>query len=106
MPIDRSRYPKNWKAIAFKIKQAADWHCEECGLDCSPALTALIENRSLRAKRTLTVHHQDYNPGNNEESNLIALCSGCHLKKHTNKRGNISAGQLNMFTHEQPAQKT
>ena len=29
MPMDRKRYPKDWKQIAFEIKQEADWKCEE-----------------------------------------------------------------------------
>lgn len=28
----------------------------------------------------LTVHHIDYNPQNEEDDNLIALCQRCHLK--------------------------
>lgn len=96
MPIDRSRYPKNWQSIALAIKTQANWKCRKCGLDCTPEP---IADRSLKAKRTLTVHHQDYNPGNNHPDNLIALCCACHLKKHSGKRGNISLGQLNLFRH-------
>lgn len=94
MPMDRSRYPKNWNEIALAIKDCASWHCQECGLDCTPIK---ISDRSLKAKHTLTVHHQDYDPANNHPSNLIALCSACHLRKHINKRGNISRGQLSIF---------
>lgn len=97
MPMDRSRYPRNWESIAFVIKHKADWKCQECGLDCTPIK---ISDRSLRAKKTLTVHHQDYNPENNHESNLIALCSACHLRKHLRKKGNISKGQLSLFSDE------
>jgi len=95
MPMDRSRYPKNWNAIALKIKEASDWKCQECGLDCKRTDEPL--DRSSKAKRTLTVHHQDCDPSNNHLSNLIALCSACHLRKHAGGRGNISKGQLPLF---------
>ena len=90
MPMDRKRYPKNWESIALAIKTQAHWQCQECGLDCTPAP---IADRSLKAKKTLTVHHQDHNPANNHPDNLIALCSACHLRRHSRKRRNISIGQ-------------
>ena len=31
-------------------------------------------------RRKLQVHHIDYNKKNNNESNLISLCNGCHGK--------------------------
>jgi predicted HNH restriction endonuclease len=96
MPIDYSRYPSNWKDISMQIKTHSQWRCKECGLDCDPQ-KHLELNRSERARHTLTVHHQDYNPENNNLSNLIALCSACHLKKHIRRKGNISKGQLNLF---------
>lgn len=99
MPMDRSRYPKNWKEIADGVKRESNWKCEECGLDCFPYMTTRL-NRSEMAKRTLTVHHQDYNPANNERDNLIALCSACHLRKHQGKRGNVSQGQFSLFEVE------
>jgi len=30
-------------------------------------------------KVVLTVHHIDFDPSNNDESNLLALCARCHL---------------------------
>jgi hypothetical protein len=100
MPMDRSRYPDNWKEIAARVKDEARWRCEDCSLDCHPISHAKLD-RSERARRTLTVHHQDYNPANNDRSNLIALCSACHLTKHLRKRGNVTDGQLSLFTHGQ-----
>lgn len=34
MTWDRSLYPDNWEQIAHDVKQAANWHCEECGRPC------------------------------------------------------------------------
>jgi len=71
MPIDKSLYPTNWPEIAQREKDRAGWVCEQCGADCF----------TPRDRRTvLTVHHIDHDPQNNDPSNLIALCSVCHLK--------------------------
>lgn len=34
MPMDRKRYQKDWKQIAFEVKQEAGWRCERCGRGC------------------------------------------------------------------------
>jgi hypothetical protein len=34
MPTDRSLYPKDWDEIATKVKDEANWHCEQCGRMC------------------------------------------------------------------------
>lgn len=96
MPMDLSRYPRNWKEIAIAVKEAANWKCQQCGIDCSDP-KQWRGDRHLQALFTLTVHHSDYNPENNSPENLIALCSGCHLAKHQGRRGNISPGQLSLF---------
>ena len=31
MPMDRKRYPKDWRRIAARVKEEADWKCEVCG---------------------------------------------------------------------------
>jgi 5-methylcytosine-specific restriction endonuclease McrA len=98
MPMDKSRYPENWNAIALGIKESAGWKCQRCDQQCLKPTDSTSElSRSQVAKRTLTVHHSDYCPENNAVSNLIALCSGCHLTKHSYRRGNVSLGQLTLF---------
>jgi len=62
------KYPDNWKEIARKVKERAGWRCENCGKYHNP-----------KERRTLTVHHIDRNPSNNEPWNLVALCQRCHL---------------------------
>ena len=32
MPMDKSKYPQDWKQIALEVKERANWTCEECGL--------------------------------------------------------------------------
>lgn len=75
MPMEKHRYPANWKEIATAVKDAAGWKCEECGKQCRKPGEPFDTHR-----RTLTVHHIDHVPENCDPSNLIALCAPCHLK--------------------------
>lgn len=75
MPMDKARYPENWKQIAAEVKEAAGWRCQQCGKQCRRPGEKLDTHR-----RTLTVHHKDHRPENSERGNLIALCAPCHLK--------------------------
>lgn len=63
-----SLYPPDWPKISQRIKALAAWCCEGCHVKHGPS------------PFMLTVHHIDYNPQNNADDNLIALCQRCHLK--------------------------
>jgi 5-methylcytosine-specific restriction endonuclease McrA len=65
----RPQYPNDWAAIATAIKARAGWRCEHCHHPHDPD-----------AGYTLTVHHIDGNPFNNDPSNTRALCQRCHLR--------------------------
>jgi hypothetical protein len=91
-----SNYSADWPAITLSKKQAANWTCEECGLKCLAPNSKSNLSLSDRKKLELSVHHQNYNPLDNSPSNLIALCSRCHLGKHQRRRGNITPGQLTL----------
>ncbi|MEA5511812.1 HNH endonuclease [Crocosphaera sp. UHCC 0190] len=96
---NKDRYPDNWNEIALRVKIKANWTCAKCQLECIPNgadFRTEIMGRSLRAQLTLTVHHSDYDPSNNHPSNLIPLCSACHLYMHRGRRKNISPGQLKL----------
>ena len=103
MPMDLSLYPKNWATIAYSVKEAAGWQCQECGRDCvKPGENPLnfakrvlhtvqpeigfVGMRSLGElfahpqKWVLNACHLDQNPANNEPANLRAMCCPCHLK--------------------------
>lgn len=103
MPIDLSRYPKNWRAIATEVKNRADWHCENCQRPCRRPgeswddLEARVENRWKVYEKidteefgvvevpkfnrfTLTVAHLNHIPEDCRLENLRALCSVCHLR--------------------------
>ena len=75
MPMDKKRYPANWKQIAAAVKEAAGWRCQQCGKQCRRPGEKLDTHQ-----RTLTVHHIDHQPENCEPANLIALCAPCHLR--------------------------
>ena len=75
MPMDKARYPANWKEIALDIKTAAGWRCSGCGMKCREPGEKFDTH-----KRTLTVHHIDHQPENCSRENLIALCAPCHLR--------------------------
>lgn len=100
MPIDPKRYPKNWNQIATSVKEAAGWRCQHCQRLClrsgekPSSLT-----RSEWTKATLSVHHANFTPEDNQPENLITLCTPCHLALHSraNKRSNVSPGQLSLW---------
>ena len=71
MPIDLSRYPKNWRTIARQVKSTAGWRCEQCGHLHDPA-----------AGYSLAVDHIRGDPRNSCSWNLVALCQRCHLSLH------------------------
>ena len=94
-----SRYPKNWTEIALKVKETAQWKCSKCGLEClKPSDDVSKLSKSERMRKTLVVHHSNHKPEDNRIENLIPLCSGCHLSYHSGKRGNVSLGQLELFS--------
>ena len=70
MPMDRSRYPANWAEIAWKVKEAAGWKCEKCGI-------AHMSDGTMGS--CLTVHHPNLDV-ENPDAEMEALCARCHLK--------------------------
>lgn len=93
MPMDRSLYPDSWESIATKVKEEADWHCEECGRPCrrpGQSFTDFafvliddgwqIESLDHPQQFTLTVAHLNHIPSDCDRSNLRALCAPCHLR--------------------------
>lgn len=64
----KEAYPDNWKQISYEVRRERNNTCEGCG-----QVGSVYRN-------PLTVHHIDYNPRNNEHSNLLLLCAKCHLR--------------------------
>ena len=59
--------PKEYEKLRQEILRRDHWRCQDCG-----------------ALRNLEVHHIDPRSGlgNDDESNLITLCSDCHRVRH------------------------
>lgn len=87
MPMEKERYPVNWKEIALSVKELAGWRCAACGKQCRKPGEKFDTHR-----RTLTVHHINHIPEDCRRENLIALCAPCHLKAdaqwHAERRNN------------------
>jgi len=81
-----NNYPKDWKIIAEKIKQEANWGCIRCK-----------HRHEVEIGYCLTVHHIDMNKTNCEWWNLVALCQRCHL--HIQHK--VQINQPFMFEHSE-----
>lgn len=82
-PENRIRYPKDWAAISFEVREAAGWKCEGSPAypDCRAANGELHPETGSWV--VLTIGHLDHTPENNGEPgdrpNLRAWCQRCHL---------------------------
>jgi hypothetical protein len=100
MPVDRKRYPANWKAISAAIRERSGGRCEcsgECGLHkTTPGPRRCTECHGepakwAKGKVILTVAHlgvpkPDGSLGSKHDKmdcrpeNLRAYCQRCHLR--------------------------
>ena len=92
MPMEKHRYPPDWKKVATEVKEKAGWKCQKCGKQCRRPGEPFDTHRN-----TLTVAHLDHIPEHMEESNLMAMCAPCHLRydaaqhaESRRKHGNIN----------------
>lgn len=100
MPMERERYPTDWKCIAFEVKERVGWKCQKCGKQCRKPGEPFDTHR-----RTLTVAHLNHTPEDVSEANLMAMCAPCHLRydavhhaeTRRRKKGNADSGQINML---------
>jgi len=60
-------YTKNFPKIRKIILEKNNYICQIC------------------SKKGNIIHHIDYNPQNNQHTNLITLCHKCHLKSNANR---------------------
>lgn len=94
MPIrkeNKARYPKDWPQIREWIRQRSGDRCE-CTGQCGKDHGLTPESAGVRCQSrnhmpideiegpciVLTVAHLDHQPENNNPSNLLHLCQGCH----------------------------
>jgi len=70
-------YPSEFFSKREKIFKRDDYKCQNCFMTDEEHI--VINGTSLH------VHHIDYNKFNNDENNLISLCSQCHKRTKKNK---------------------
>lgn len=124
MPIDRSKYSKNWDEISRAIRDRSGGRCEclgECGHNhymengefvlVSESFRCSAVNREPNPITgsivVLTVAHLDHDTTNNNSGNLRAFCQRCHntydapfRRKNaarTRRQNQIAAGQSTLF---------
>ena len=91
MPMERGRYPKDWKEIALRVKEDAEWKCEFCGKQCRKPGEPFDTHRN-----TITVAHLDHIPEHMERENLKALCARVTLgmtQTNTQNQGKRKRGE-------------
>lgn len=94
MPMEKARYPADWKEIAFRIKENAEWKCQKCGKQCRKPGEPFDTHRN-----TLTVAHLNHTPEDMRPDNLMAMCAPCHLRydaaqhSETRRRNRLNAKQ-------------
>lgn len=85
-------YPIDWPDIARLVKEANDWQCGECGLQCRRPGEFWL---GWQYELTLAHYDQEY-----EDAAIfvVALCRKCHLlhdAPHSWRSRRRNAGQLN-----------
>ncbi len=105
MPMNPKLYPSDWKAIATRIKNKAEWTCQNCQRPCRKPHVSWVDfsqwllgtgqigwyddgfevmkdgtYKEHMHRFTLTVAHLDHRPENCSDENLKALCFPCHAR--------------------------
>jgi len=86
MPIDKNKYPLEWKKIVAKIARRSGGRCEctgECGLHTTTG--RCTERNGERAKYAqgmiiLTTAHLCHDPACEDTNHMKHCCQRCHLR--------------------------
>lgn len=74
MPIDRRRYPPDWKQISHRIRfERANGFCERCGAEHGkphPVTGKIVK---------LQTAHLNRMPEQTTDEDLMAMCARCHF---------------------------
>ena len=117
MPVDRTRYPSNWRKVSLTIRRVAGWRCEWCQIANGAPLPSGRVGKVVLTVAHLGTPYADGKPGNKQDKhdvrreNLAALCQACHLRydldehiqhaRETRYRKKVevfqAAGQLSLF---------
>ncbi|GIK42459.1 MAG: hypothetical protein BroJett011_62920 [Chloroflexota bacterium] len=112
MPVDYSRYPKDWKKISRAIRERDGWRCKFCGAENgqpNPHTGSIV----VLTVAHLGVDRPDGSPGDKHDKldvrpeNLAALCQACHLNydrdehaqnaARTRRQKKVRAGQMELL---------
>jgi hypothetical protein len=79
MPLNVSRYPRNWPKVACDLKDAVDWECQECGQACHRPDQDFLDGVA-RWEQMLTVAHvePESQAPDAEVVCVMMLCFRCH----------------------------
>lgn len=69
--ITPRNYPSNWEEISRKIRQQADYICQQCGFN----------GGSYEKHKYIDCHHMNADRSNSNKDNLRVLCIYCHSKQ-------------------------
>lgn len=75
-------YTSDWQELSRKVRQAAAYICDQCGIDLS------------RHKKLCDVHHINGVKSDNRPQNLRVLCRDCHRKQPMHSGIYISAADM------------
>jgi hypothetical protein len=111
MPMDRVRYPTDWKRIAMEVKDKAGWVCQCCGecgerhpaRGCGARHGERVPGSSRRVM--LTVAHLNHTPEDCRAENLLAMCAVCHLRYDKGHHA-VSASHTRTSARVHPGQQT
>jgi hypothetical protein len=84
-PENRSRYPKDWREISLRRKEAAGWRCEcdgRCGRGTHEGRCPNMHGEpayGTGSKVVLTLAHLNHVVEDMRPENLMVACQGCHL---------------------------
>lgn len=74
MPIDRRRYPPDWKQISYRIRfERANGCCEKCGAEHGkphPVTGKVVKLQTAHLNRV---------PEQTTDEDLMAMCARCHF---------------------------
>jgi hypothetical protein len=86
MPVDKKRYPTNWRKVSLLIRRLAGWRCEWCKIPNGAPLPSGRAGNVVLTVAHLGTPYADGRPGNKHDKhdirreNLAALCQACHLR--------------------------
>jgi 5-methylcytosine-specific restriction endonuclease McrA len=90
MPMRKGAYPDNWDAIALAVKKAADWRCQDCGMQCRRPGEAFDTH-----KRTMSVHHMGAPLQENCAMKPCSTCGTIHALSEFPISPKMKDGRLN-----------